>query len=260
MTDVTTKRPGEKKAARYAADIIRANIFEGLLAPGQRLIESELMAELDVGRSTIREALLQLDAEGIVELRHQRGSCVRRLTLRDMTELFQMRERLEGLAAYLAAQYAQLPQYKRWLQQARKLWTHGEVLSNEITHMEKNVLLHDGIMRMSNNRSLERVIRPMQISGYRIQYLKLLDENRRRESAREHVQIIDAILAGDAERAELLMRQHIHGAGEMAKRIPGLGEEQPEREMRAPDELAESASGGVRSLSLRERKVADRRR
>ena len=78
MSETTTKRDAQTKAARYAADIIRANIFEGLLSPGQRLIESELMAELDVGRSTIREALLQLDAEGIVELRHQRGSRVRR--------------------------------------------------------------------------------------------------------------------------------------------------------------------------------------
>lgn len=225
MQDNRSTRDGQKKAARYAADIIRANILEGLLSPGQRLIESELMAELDVGRSTIREALLQLDAEGIVELRHQRGSSVRRMTLRDMTELFQMRERLEGLAAYLAAQYADSLENRRWLRQARKIWTQTDVLTNEITHMEKNVLLHDGIIQMSKNRSLARVIRPMQIPGYRMQYLKLLDEERRKESARQHVKILDAILEQDAEGAEELMREHIHGAGEMARLLPGLAEE-----------------------------------
>lgn len=244
MRENNTKRDTQTKAARYAADIIRANIFEGLLSPGQRLIEAELMAELDVGRSTIREALLQLDAEGIVELRHQRGSRVRRLTLRDITELFQMRERLEGLAAYLAAQHADSADNRRWLQQTRKIWTQGEVINNAVTHMEKNVLLHDGIIDMSNNRSLGRVIRPMQISGYRIQYLKLLDENRRRQSAREHVQIIDAILGGGAERAEQLMREHIHGAGEMAKRIQGLAAEEPRQEQVRPPAAARKAAVG----------------
>ena len=260
MSETTTKRDTQTKAARYAADIIRANIFEGLLSPGQRLIESELMAELDVGRSTIREALLQLDAEGIVELRHQRGSRVRRLTLRDITELFQMRERLEGLAAYLAARHADSPDNRRWLQQTRKVWTQSEVINNAVLHMEKNVLLHDGIMQMSNNRSLERVVRPMQISGYRIQYLKLLDENRRRQSAREHVQIIDAILAGNAERAEQLMREHIHGAGEMAKLIPGLAEEPRQEEVRPLAAARKAQVVGAAAPSGREQRLARRSR
>src|SRR5688572_32960683 len=102
-TPAREEKVNDTKAALYAAQAIRTRILEGLLSPGQRLIESDLMAELDVGRSTIREAFLKLDAEGLVELRHQRGAIVRRLTRRDLAELFEVRERLEGLAAALAA-------------------------------------------------------------------------------------------------------------------------------------------------------------
>ena len=98
-----SERTPDKKAAKYAAEIIRLKILDGMLSPGQRLIELDLMAELDVGRSTIREAFLKLEAEGFVELRHQRGAIVRRMTRRDMAELFEVRERLEGLAASLCA-------------------------------------------------------------------------------------------------------------------------------------------------------------
>src|SRR5262245_49693649 len=93
----------DTKAAMHAAEVIRLKILEGLLSPGQRLIEPDLMSELGVGRSTIREAFLRLDAEGYVELRHQRGAIVRRMTRRDMAELFEVREQLEGLAASLSA-------------------------------------------------------------------------------------------------------------------------------------------------------------
>jgi DNA-binding GntR family transcriptional regulator len=73
----TTRKLNATKAAFYAAESIRTMILEGMLSPGQRLIESDLMQELDVGRSTIREAFLRLDAEGFVELRHQRGAASR---------------------------------------------------------------------------------------------------------------------------------------------------------------------------------------
>lgn len=217
---------GEKltdtKAALYAAEAIRARILEGLFSPGQRLIESDLMADLDVGRSTIREAFLRLDADGFVELRHQRGAVVRRLTRRDMAELFEVRERLEGLGAALAAANVAAQGNREWLAAARKLWRQDEVLGNALKHMQENVAFHHGIMVMGGNQRLLRMLEPLQMPGYRMQFLQLIDDTHRHASAAEHVGIIDAILAGDAVKAERLMREHVRHAAGLAQQIPSL--------------------------------------
>src|SRR5688572_25485101 len=170
----------DTKAALYAAQAIRTRILEGLLSPGQRLIEAELMVELDVGRSTIREAFLRLDADGFVELRHQRGAVVRRLTRRDMAELFEIRERLEGLGAGLAADHGAKSENREWLQEMRKLWRSETVMVNGLKHMEENVEFHRGIIQMSGNQRLQRLLEPLQMPGYRMQFLQLIDEKRRR--------------------------------------------------------------------------------
>jgi DNA-binding GntR family transcriptional regulator len=210
------------KAAGLAASVLRARIEDGVLAPGQRLIESELMAEIAVARSTLREAFLILEAEGLVELRHQRGAVVRQFTRADMRELFEVRACLEGRAAGLACARAELPVHRRWLRAARAEWCGEAVLANELTHMERNVPLHEGLIAMSGNARLARLLRPLAIPGYRLPFLRLLDGAARARSAREHVAIIDAVLAAKAARAEQLMRAHVARAGALAETIPGL--------------------------------------
>lgn len=212
----------DQKAAEFAAERIRQKILDGFLSPGQRLIEAELMTELDVGRSTIREAYLKLDSEGFVELRHQRGAVVKKMTRRDMAELFAIRERLEAMAAGLAATHVGRGDNRKRLEKMKDAWRHDDVLNNELTHMEKNVPFHEAIIAMSGNQRLARMLKPLQIPGYRIQYLKLLDRPFRELSAQEHVAIADAILAGDSDLAERLMRQHVRRSGELAQYIPGL--------------------------------------
>lgn len=218
----TTRRARAGKAAGIAASLLRNRILDGALAPGQRLIESELMAATAVGRSTLREAFLLLEAEGLVELRHQRGAIVRQLSRTDMRELFQIRASLEGLAAGLAAARVECDGHRQWLRAMRAEWSGDAVRSNELAHMERNVPLHDGIVSMSGNARLVRTLKPLQIPGYRLQFLRLLDRAQREVSVREHLAIIDAILAGQAARADRLMRAHVARAGALAETIPGL--------------------------------------
>lgn len=221
MTIKVWQKP-EVKVGRSVAETLRARILSGDLAPGQRLIESDLIGELDVGRSAVREAFVQLDAEGLVELRHQKGAAVTRLSLREMTELFAVRERLEGFAAFLAAERIEAPGNRQWLLAQRENWMRAEMLHNELKHMDENVPFHDGIIQMSGNGRLVEVLRRMQIPAYRQKFLKLLDEDRRQESVEDHLMVIDAVLAGDAHKAEGLMRLHVHRTGELAQQIEGL--------------------------------------
>ena len=218
----TRSQDGQTKAADIAAAEIRRQIQEGFLAPGQRLIEAELMAQLPVGRSTLREAFLKLAADGLVELQHQRGAWVRRMTRADLAELFQMRECLEGYAAGLAATRVGSGTAGHWLAEARAVWLTEDVLNNEMSHMENNVPLHDGIVAMAGNGRLASSLKLMELPGYRLQFLRLLDREQRVLSARQHIDIIDAIVAGKAAQAEKLMRAHVRRAGELAQMIPGL--------------------------------------
>ncbi len=211
-----------RKAADIAADEIRRQIHEGFLAPGQRLIEAELMGQIAVGRSTLREAYLKLAADGLVELQHQRGACVRRMTRSDLAELFQMRECLEGFAAGRAATRVTLGSNRAWLREARAVWLAKDVVDNELSHMENNVPLHDGIVAMAGNARLAASLKLMELPGYRLQFLRLLDREQRAVSARQHLDIIDAIAAGKAAQAEKLMRAHVRRAGQLAQLIPGL--------------------------------------
>lgn len=219
--DVRLER-SEVKVARSVADILRERILKGALAPGQRLIEADLVAELGVSRSALREAFLQLDAEGLVELRHQRGAAVTRINRKEMAELFAVRERLEGFAAYLAARNVDARGNREWLMAQRETWLRAEMVQNERSHMAENIPFHEGLIQMSGNGRLVGILHRMQIPAYRQRFLSVLNLERRRESVREHLAVIDAVLARDADRAEEAMRLHVRRSGELAQMIEGL--------------------------------------
>ncbi|GAB3601445.1 GntR family transcriptional regulator [Microbacterium tumbae] len=93
------------EAARVA-EVIRERIFEGALAPGQRLVQQALAEELGVSRLPIRTALGALALEGLVETRERRGTIVRVFTARDLADLVEVQECLDLLAIRLAAERA----------------------------------------------------------------------------------------------------------------------------------------------------------
>jgi DNA-binding GntR family transcriptional regulator len=216
------KAATDVKVGRSVAEVLRSRILSGDLVPGQRLIEADLLAELDVGRSAIREAFVQLDAEGLVELRHQRGAAVMRLSRRDMAEHFAVRERLEGLAAYLAAERIEMEGHREWLTAQRQLWLRAEMSQNERAHMEENIPFHEGIVRMAGNGRLADALRRMQIPAYRQKFMQLFDETHRRRAVDDHLMMIDAMLAGDPQKAEDCARAHVRRTGELAQQIEGL--------------------------------------
>lgn len=216
------ERKSDSKAAEFVADQIRERILDGLYSPGQRLIEADLIGELNASRSSIRPAFLKLEAEGFVESRHQRGSFVRKLSRQDLIDLFIVRERLEGLAAYLAAQNIDKGGFRVRMEELRTVWMQRDVIENQFRHLEENVPFHDLINEMAGNSQLTKLLQPMTIPGYRAQYFKILDRETRLRSAREHIDLADAILNGNPEKSEQIMRQHVREAGELALRLPGI--------------------------------------
>ncbi|MHB9756873.1 GntR family transcriptional regulator [Streptomyces sp. BYX5S] len=103
-TEHTGVPAGAASQVERTVELVRAGIHAGAHQPGSRLRERELAEALGVSRVPVREALMRLAAEGLVELEPRRGARVRRLTLRDVEELFDLRLSLEVFAARRAAE------------------------------------------------------------------------------------------------------------------------------------------------------------
>src|SRR5579864_9777932 len=100
---VQDRAPLVRNASAAATELIREAIIDGRLPPGQRLKEEELAQELGISRTPVREALLILQAEGLVTAVPNRGAVVRTYTESDLVDMYELRALLESFAAHQAA-------------------------------------------------------------------------------------------------------------------------------------------------------------
>src|SRR5215212_5618908 len=96
----------KRSLADDVVDRLRDAIFHGSYKPGEPLREEQLAAMLDVSRGPVREALVQLEREGLVIVRRHRGATVARLSRADLEEVYSLRLAIERLAMQRAARYA----------------------------------------------------------------------------------------------------------------------------------------------------------
>jgi DNA-binding GntR family transcriptional regulator len=194
-------------------DEIENGIVTGTLAPGSRLDEVQLASRFGVSRTPIREALMQLGAIGLVEMRPRRGAIVVDPGPNRIYEMFEVMAELEGMAGSLAA--------RRYTEedQAKLLAAHAECerslksgdtdayyYDNEIFHHTIYGASHSGFL-FDQCAALHRRLRP-----YRRLQLRVL--NRMKVSFGEHTRIVHAILAGEAETARGLLRGHVAVQGD----------------------------------------------
>ncbi|HSV34000.1 MAG TPA: GntR family transcriptional regulator, partial [Ramlibacter sp.] len=104
-SNVLTQRSPQPLSAEQVCDRIRAAILRGELKPGEKLTEQDLAAEFEVSRTPVREAIRQLEVERLVVRTRFVGVTVRQLTPKELIELLDIREVLEGLVARLATQH-----------------------------------------------------------------------------------------------------------------------------------------------------------
>lgn len=194
-------------------DEIENGIVTGLFEPGERLDEVQLANRFGVSRTPIREALMQLSAIGLVEIRPRRGALVVDPAPQRVFEMFQVMAELEGMAGALAA--------RRHTDEDRLalLAAHGkceEAAISEDTdrYYYENELFHRSIYAASHNGFLEEqcVAMHRRLRPYR--RLQLRVRNRMKVSFAEHGGIVDAILSGDHAAARALLRDHVAVQGD----------------------------------------------
>lgn len=212
-TSAQSPRRNKASIVDQTVETIRNEIKMGRLAPGQRLVEAELCEATRASRATIREVLSRLRSEGLVEVEHQKGARVRRLTMVDVRNIYQIREALEGTAARLAACHIDHCDYRERLEKLQKNpvreWNHG---ASE--YMQYNEAFHRLIVEMSENSRLIHMVEQLQHSAFLALIQVLSTPEAVKIAHDEHAPIVKAILAGDEVGAESAMRKHIRRTGE----------------------------------------------
>jgi DNA-binding GntR family transcriptional regulator len=195
-------------ASQQIYEQIRMRILKREFAPGMKVTYRQLAEQLKVSRVPIGEAVRQLEREGLVVCA-PRGIYINHLTIRDVEEVFDMRERLEGLSCRLFALIAtpaDLEVLKGYAEEWERLLDKGRFdLAQEV-----NVRFHAHIAHRTPYPYLAQVIETLLLRARMIGMTALSDKKRdwRRERW-SHFAILDAIAAKDPERAEAVMRQHI---------------------------------------------------
>jgi len=191
-----------------ATELIRAAIIDGRLEPGRRLKEEELARELGISRTPVREALLVLQTEGLLESAPNRGATVRTYEAADLDDLYQLRALLEGFAARRAAARISTGDLER-LRESCERFVALRAEDDVADLVRENVSFHNTILEAAGSERLAQMVRkvielPLVYRSY-VWYSpeqKLISEH-------YHRQLTAALTAHDAERAELVMKEHV---------------------------------------------------
>jgi DNA-binding GntR family transcriptional regulator len=188
-------------------DKLRMAIYRGELAPGQRLVESELAQKYDTSRGAVREALALLQNEGLVTRQRNRSAWVRPITIEEGIEILEVRGVVEGMCAAKAAANATADDHRVLRTLADEMTVavkNGDVLTDSRVSDQ----VHAKIREIAGQHTAAGIIDRLRHQGVRYQFHVSLLPGRLAQGAKEHLDIIDAVIAGDAATAEQLTREH----------------------------------------------------
>jgi DNA-binding GntR family transcriptional regulator len=191
------------------ADALRDAIVDGEFAPNQRLVEADLSERFGASRGSIRTALLELGAEGLVERVQNRGARVRAVSLAEAIEITEVRMVLEGLCAAKAA--TRLTEDDRDRLRGIGTAMQEAVRSGDLLgYSELNRQLHALIRTLGGQSTAQAILERLRGQNVRHQFRLALHPGRAAVSLPQHLEIIEALCAGEAEAAEAAVRRHLH--------------------------------------------------
>lgn len=222
-------RSGKGPGHFEVTERLRQLILFGEYGPRERLIEEQVAEKLGVSRTPVRQAITMLEAEGLVEVAPNRGATVCSFCAEDVWEIYDLRAVLEGHAARRAATRISWEE----LAALRVLAEEMEGLSGSFSEHEEEIRwlvarngeFHGGIVAASRNRRLEKMIRNTIQIPLVFKAFFWYTPHERIISNHYHRQILGSLEAGDGERAEIIMREHVYEGRDFV--IKALEEDTP---------------------------------
>ncbi|WP_446751449.1 GntR family transcriptional regulator [Vibrio sp. S9_S30] len=198
------------KSENLTSSLVEA-IVEGRILPGSKISEPELAKRFNVSRGPLREAIMRLEGLGLVERIPHVGARVIEISLTHLSELYAVREALEGMAARLAARHITDDELEAL---ESLLSTHSEhilqVEGSSYFHQHGDFDFHYRIIKASRNTKLITLLCGELYHLLRMyRYQSPRSHSRPEQALEEHKFILRAIRSRDEELAEMLMRRHI---------------------------------------------------
>jgi DNA-binding GntR family transcriptional regulator len=210
-------RESPRRLSDQVTTLLRSRIYSGEYKPNQRLLELDLCAELGISRSPLREALLRLHRDGLVELRPRRGASVASFSQDDIREIAELRAALEGLAAREAAarqDEADLTRLRHHLEDMQRAADRGDAVAAAVAHIE----FHRSIGRASGMARLVGFLDQLAVQSVALHGYAELTAPELLQLTASHAPLIDVIAGGDCDAAEGAVVAHIKGLSEPIRR------------------------------------------
>ncbi|MHB1162720.1 MAG: GntR family transcriptional regulator [Chloroflexota bacterium] len=196
------------------ADNLRQAILSGVLKPGQRILDAEIARQMGISRSPVREALRQLERDGLVRSTPNRGVSVRCLSHRDLAELYGIRSVLEGLAAVWACRRVSSHDLEHLQRLCEEMNCLVPFKSDEerLAFLRKDVEFHEALVAASGSAHLAEALSTIRLQTQLIMATTSEFGHVSPQTAAEHEAVLEALLKRDAELAESRLRRHVEGA------------------------------------------------
>ena len=208
--------------AETAYQQLKHDILEGAYTPRQRLVETDIAAQLNVSRATLRVVLTRLQHEGLVEIQPNRGAQVRALSVAEAAEILQAREVLEGLVAALAAEQAtpeQLLALRDLVAQMEQTLSADDLIGL----LPLASRFHQIVIEAAHQAVVARLLDILHAPLIRHQFRIILVPGRKAAALAEFRDILSCLEQRDAAGAERAMRHHMAQLGQclqQASRLP----------------------------------------
>lgn len=187
---------------------IREDILAGKYLPNDELREKAIADELGVSRTPVREAIRQLELEGLVTIIPNKGALVVGISKKDIQDIYEIRSKLEGLCARWATRNMTAEQLDEldeniYLSEFHIQKQHFEQV------LELDNRFHENLYRASNSKMLDHVLSDFHHYVERVRKITLSKPKRAEKSIEEHKKILEAIRNRDEQKAEQLANEHI---------------------------------------------------
>jgi len=226
--DLFDQKKENKSLTSLIFEKIREDILNGRYATGDKLVEIKLADELGVSRTPVREALKQLELDGLVDNIPNRGVVVKGISKEDIDDILTIRLSIEGLVGQWAAERV-TDQEIRELEEIYDLMEFYVTKGDVDKLFELNTKFHETLYHITKSRYLESVLNDFQLFIKTARNNSLRSEGRLKDTIEEHRIIVEAIKNHDVEATRNALIVHISNSNENIKKLVKIEEEKIKR-------------------------------
>lgn len=218
MVKAPVRQGSRERRASYSDSAYRElkrRILENELSVGEQYLEQEIAELLSMSRTPIREALVRLANEGLVEIRPRHGMRVRAISLEDVREIYEILTALESAAAALAARGGLSEEDVASLRTAVADMDEALASDDRVAWAAADERFHRLLVELSRNERLKVLVATFMDQSHRLRMTTLRLRPKPTTSNEDHRAVIEAIVRGDADAARRIHRQHRQRSGKM---------------------------------------------